>query len=228
MYLPEVLAAGLGPEDLASYVSQQHRWARGCVSAIPRGRSAPGCRLRQKIQYLLSASYFLSGWTVLVYLSLPVIRITTGLQPIAGAGADEFLVHFAGYFGLAVLTVAAVGSGAYTFSAYALATSTFWIHIHATCKAIFRRPGRFVVTPKSGTAVRQWRPVAPTLAVIAVLVTVAVAGLLRDRSPATLNNVAFIFLHVAVLSRGIAPALLPALATPALVTQREPSEVRAA
>ena len=63
---------------------------------------------------------------------------------------------------------------------------------------------------------------------IAVLVTVAVAGLARDRSPATLNNVAFIFLHVAVLSRGIAPALLPALATPAYVTQSEPSEARAA
>ena len=157
VYLPEVLTAGLGPEDLASYVSQQHRWARGCISAIPRVLRSR-LRLRQKIQYLLSASYFLSGWTVLVYLSLPVIRITTGLQPIAGAGADEFLVHFAGYFGLAVLTVAAVGSGSYTFSAYALATSTFWIHVHATCKAVFRRPGRFVVTPKSGTAVRQWRP----------------------------------------------------------------------
>jgi cellulose synthase (UDP-forming) len=72
-YVPEVLASGLGPEDLASYVSQQHRWARGCVSAIPRVLRSR-MPLRQKVQYLLSASYFLSGWTVLVYLSLPVIR----------------------------------------------------------------------------------------------------------------------------------------------------------
>ncbi|MFT3853991.1 MAG: hypothetical protein QM733_14800 [Ilumatobacteraceae bacterium] len=187
-----------------------------------------GLPLRQKAQYLLSASYFLSGWTVLVYLTLPVIRITTGLQPIAGAGVDDFLVHFAGYFGLAVATVAAVGSGTYTFGAYALATSTFWVHVHATCKAIFRRPGRFVVTPKSGDAVRQWRPVAPTLAVIAILVAVAAQGLLRDQSPAALNNVAFICLHVAVLSRGIAPALLPALSTPVTVAVATPSRRRAA
>ena len=226
-YVPEVLASGLGPEDLASYVSQQHRWARGCVSAIPRVLRS-GLPLRQKVQYLLSSSYFLSGWTVLVYLSLPVIRITTGLQPIAGAGADDFLVHFAAYFGLAVLTVAAVGSGTYTFAAYALATSTFWVHIHATCKAIFRRPGRFVVTPKSGTAARQWRPIIPTLVVIAVLVAVALDGLIRDQSPAALNNVAFIALHVAVLGRGIAPALVPALSTPAELPVADPVSRRAA
>ena len=35
-YVPEVLASGLGPEDMASYVSQQHRWARGCLGMIPR------------------------------------------------------------------------------------------------------------------------------------------------------------------------------------------------
>ena len=36
VYVPEVLAHGLGPEDMASYVSQQQRWARGCFGAIPR------------------------------------------------------------------------------------------------------------------------------------------------------------------------------------------------
>jgi cellulose synthase (UDP-forming) len=36
VYVPEVLAHGLGPEDMASYVSQQHRWARGCITPPPR------------------------------------------------------------------------------------------------------------------------------------------------------------------------------------------------
>ena len=35
VYVSEVLACGLGPEDMASYVSQQQRWARGCLGAIP-------------------------------------------------------------------------------------------------------------------------------------------------------------------------------------------------
>ncbi len=35
VYVNEVFAQGLGPEDMTSYVSQQRRWAKGCLSAIP-------------------------------------------------------------------------------------------------------------------------------------------------------------------------------------------------
>lgn len=211
VYVPEVLASGLGPEDLASYVSQQHRWARGCVGAIPRVLRS-GLPLRQRVQYLLSASYFLSGWTVMLYLALPAIRIVTGAQPIAGAGADSFLAHFAPYFGFALATVASVGSGTYTFAAYSLATSTFWVHVHASSRALLRRSGSFVVTPKQGDASRQLRSAAPTAIVVALLTAAAVFGLARSRDPATLNNVAFALLHITVLTHGVWPALAPATA----------------
>jgi cellulose synthase/poly-beta-1,6-N-acetylglucosamine synthase-like glycosyltransferase len=212
VYVPEVLASGLGPEDLASYVGQQHRWARGCLGAIPRVLRS-GLRWRLKAQYLLSASYFLAGWTVLVYLSLPVVRIMTGAQPLAGAAADSFLAAFAPYFVLSLATVASVGGGSYTFAAYSLATSTFWIHVHATVATIRRRPGKFVVTPKHGSSGRQWRPAAPTLLVLAGLGAAALYGLARDRDAATLNNVAFALLHISVLAHGVAGAIVPALAT---------------
>ncbi len=133
--------------------------------------------VRLKAQYVLSASYFLTGWTVLVYLSLPVVRILTGAQPVAGATADTFLTAFAPYFALSLATVASVGGGRYTFRAYSLAASTFWIHVYASCATIAGRGGRFVVTPKKGTRGVQVRPVLPTLAVIAVLIGVAVVGL---------------------------------------------------
>ena len=78
VYVPEVLACGLGPEDMASYVSQQQRWARGCLGAIPlvlRSRLP----WRTRLQYLLSSTYFLSGLTLLIYMSLPLL-----LDPRAG------------------------------------------------------------------------------------------------------------------------------------------------
>ena len=225
-YVPRVLASGLGPEDLGSYVTQQHRWARGCVGAIPSVVRSQ-LPLRQKLQYLLSASYFLSGWTVAVYLALPVIRILTGVQPLSSSAADGFLAAFAPYFALAIATVASVGAGTYTFAAYSLATSTFWIHVHATCKALFKRPSRFVVTPKHGDAARQWKPAAPTLAVLAVLLLAALYGLIRDRNPATLNNVGFLVLHVCVLSHGIATAIMPSLTLPAVLDERRTDELAA-
>jgi cellulose synthase (UDP-forming) len=99
------------------------------------------------------------------------------------------------------------GAGAYTFSAFALQAASFWIHIHASLLALLRRPGRFVVTPKQGSARRQPGAVAPGLLLLLVLVGTAAYGLSRDRTPATLNNVAFALLHMSVLTAGVRPAL---------------------
>lgn len=206
VYVPEVLAVGLGPVDMAGYVSQQLRWARGCLSAIPRILRSR-LRATRRAQYLLSAGFFLTGWTFLVYMAMPVVRLLTGAQPIATAGADQFLLAFLPYFGLALATLAATGAGTYGFGAYSLLFANWWVHVSATISVLRGRPGRFVVTPKDGAARRQPRAVLPALACIVVLTGVGIHGLVGDRSPATINNVAFLALHVTVLWSGAAPAL---------------------
>ncbi|HEV3129905.1 MAG TPA: glycosyl hydrolase family 8 [Solirubrobacteraceae bacterium] len=206
VYLSEVVASGLGPEDMASYVSQQQRWARGCLSSIPAVFRA---RLpwRARIQYLLSATYFLSGWTLLLYMSLPVIRLLFGLQPLAQISASQFLIHFAPYYCGAVAAVALAGSGTYTFGAFALSACNFWIHVQATANTLIRRAARFVVTPKHGRRVRQPRAIAPALLAVGTLIGASAYGLSHGHGPATVNNVAFAALHSAVLLIGAAPAL---------------------
>ncbi|HEX4751682.1 MAG TPA: glycosyltransferase [Solirubrobacterales bacterium] len=206
-YLPEVLAVGLGPEDMASYVSQQRRWARGCLGAIGTVLRAR-LPLRKRVHYLLSSSYFLTGWALLVYMSFPVIRILTGAQPIAAASADQFVLHFAPYFCTALAMVVVAGRGTYTFAAFALAAASFWVQILASLAALTRRAGRFVVTPKEGTGARQPRAMAPTLVAIAVLLGVSIWGFVEQRSPSTLNNIGFALLHVTVLVSGARWALM--------------------
>jgi cellulose synthase (UDP-forming) len=206
VYVSEVLACGLGPEDMASYVSQQQRWARGCLGAIPlilRSRLP----WRARLQYLLSATYFLTGLTLLIYMSLPVVRIVTGAQPLAAATADQFLLHFAPYYCGALATVALAGYGTYTYEAFALAAGSFWIHVQAAVNSVLRRPARFVVTPKHGETARQPRAVAPALVAIAVLIGAALYGLSQSQGAATLNNVAFASLHASVLLTAAIPAL---------------------
>ena len=207
-YVPEVLVQGLGPADMASYVSQQLRWARGCLSAIGRAARA---RLpwRVRAQYLLSSMYFLSGWTLLVYVSLPIIRVLTGEQAVAAATADSFLLHFAPYFLLAITTVALGGAGSYTFAAFALAAASFWIHVLASLQTLTRRKGRFVVTPKEGGELWQPRAVLPGLLVCTALLGTAVWGLSRSTDAAMLNNVAFCLLHLVVIGTGVSWALRP-------------------
>lgn len=206
MYVSCVLARGLGPADMASYVSQQQRWARGCLSALPAAARAQ-LPWRLKLQYALSAMFFLSGWTLVVYMSLPVIAILTGVSPVDAQTADEFLARFGPYWSLTLLGVAVAGGGSYTFSAFTLLSATFWIHVLASAKVALGRPGSFVVTPKAGAGKRQPRAVAPALAAIAVLAGSTAYGAASDPSPALLSNVAFAFAHISVLAVGVWPAL---------------------
>jgi cellulose synthase (UDP-forming) len=214
-YVPEVLASGLGPEDMSSYVSQQLRWARGCLATLPRLVTAR-LRPRLRLQYLLSAAYWLTGWTLLVYMTFPVVRIITGEQPIAVASPEEFLVRWGPYFLASMLTVGLAARGKYSYSAFALMSASFWIHVTASILTLLRRKGRFAVTPKEGSQGWQVRPVAIPLAICGALVAVMVYGLARDRSPATVTNASFALVHLVVLMSGIRFAF-----------RRAPSEGRA-
>ena len=205
-YLPDVLSRGLGPEDTAAYVSQQQRWARGCLSGLPRALRAK-LPLGLKIQYLLSGLYFLSGWTVLIYMSFPVVRLLGGGQPLGGIDAPEFLLHFAPYFAIALSTAALAGAGSYTFAAFALAAANFWIHVLSSILTVLRRSGSFKVTPKEGAQVRQPRAVMPALVAVGILVAVSLYGLARSQDAATINNVCFAAFHISVLTTGCWAAL---------------------
>jgi len=228
VYVDRVLARGLGPEDMASYVSQQRRWARGCLGAIPLTIAAD-LPWRLRLQYLLSSMFFLTGWTYLLYMALPVIRIFTGAQPLAGATADQFLLHFAPYFCVSLAAVAVAGAGEYTFDAYALFVANYSVQILATVLVLLRRKGRFVVTPKRGVDKPQPWAVWPAIAAVAVLLSAVGYALVLQVTAATLNNVAFALLHVSVLTAGSWSAIVgrrrqqaPAVEPP-LALDAEPS-----
>ena len=205
-YVPDVLARGLGPEDTAAYVSQQQRWARGCLSGIPRALRAR-LPLRLKAQYLLSGLYFLSGWTVLIYMSFPVVRLLGGGQPIGGIDAPEFLLHFVPYYAVALTMAAVAGAGSYTFAAFALSAANFWIHVLSTVYTVLRKKGSFVVTPKKGAEARQPAAVMPALVAVGVLVAACIYGLIHNPDAATINNVSFAAVHVSILMTGCWAAL---------------------
>jgi cellulose synthase (UDP-forming) len=213
-YLPRVLASGLGPEDAGSYVSQQLRWARGCLAAMPTVLTA---RLpaRIRLQYLLSAAYWLTGWTLLVYMTFPIVRILSGAQPIDVPSAEQFMIFWGPYFLAGMTTVAIAGRGRYSYSAFAVMSASFWIHILATILTLLRRKGSFAVTPKQGSTDRQIRPVAVPLLACVLLVAAACYGLVRDQSPATVTNVSFASVHVLVLATGIRVLWQRPRATPA-------------
>ena len=207
VYVPEVLSRGLGPEDMAAYVSQQQRWARGCLSGLPRALRAK-LPFKLKAQYVLSASYFLSGWTVLIYMSFPVIRlhrrrpadrrhhrarVPVALRAVLRRRADDGrarrrrLVHVRRLRARRRELLDPLLSTIYT---------------------VLRKEGSFVVTPKKGAGARQPAAVMPALVVVGdPRRSRASTGCCANRDAATINNVCFAAVHVSILLTGCWPAL---------------------
>ena len=94
VYVPEIVARGLVPEDLDSFLRQQLKWARGVYEVLLREYPRAFRRLtnHQRISYLMIGTYYLVGLTSLIYLTIPLLYLLTGAQPAAMFLAD-YVVH---------------------------------------------------------------------------------------------------------------------------------------
>jgi cellulose synthase/poly-beta-1,6-N-acetylglucosamine synthase-like glycosyltransferase len=111
IYLTDVLATGLGPLDVPSYLKQQGRWALGTL-AVFRGHwhdillpKKNGLRFGQRVQYLLACTHYLCGLRDLIYVLSPVLFIFTGIPAVRTATLSQYLWHFVPYgvLGLAAM-----------------------------------------------------------------------------------------------------------------------------
>lgn len=190
-YVGEALSAGLGPEDAGAYITQQNRWATGCLDLLLRQRSLwRPLSWTQRWQYFVATSYWLTGWTILVYLSLPLVRLAFGWQPI-DSSASAFATHFLPYFLVAIINLGRFGNGGYSLAGLAMNWGSFAIHVRATLTVVLGQRIGFAVTPKRARAGVPWRALAPNLLAAGVLVAASVGALARGIDPATFNTVVF-------------------------------------
>ena len=196
VYHPEVLAEGLATEDLLTYSKQQFRWARGALDVIfrynplfMRGLSWP-----QKIQYLSSASFYLSGTFVVIDALLPIMYLYTGLVPVRIDGmllAAVFLPYL--FFTLYVLQ--RVSNFTFTFPSLGFSMGSFNIQLKALWKAMtFQRSG-FSITEKNRISgnflpLVKWH----ILFIVAALAGVPVALAREGYSASLINNGAWVLL----------------------------------
>ncbi|HKO56059.1 MAG TPA: glycosyltransferase family 2 protein [Thermoanaerobaculia bacterium] len=85
IYVPEIVARGLVPEDLESFLKQQLKWARGVYDVLLHEYPRAFRRLtfHQRLSYLMIGTYYLVGVTTPIYVLIPVIYLWTGVQPAA-------------------------------------------------------------------------------------------------------------------------------------------------
>ena len=208
-YVPEVLAEGLAPEDFLSYYKQQYRWARGSLDVLFRynlifGR---GLTMSQRIQYLSSVSYFLSGLVVLMNVCIPLVFLFTGLMPLQ-ISTMLLAAVFLPYIFVTIYVLQASTNFSYSFKSLAFSMAGFNIHISAILASIFRTKSSFSVTSKQKIAGNFISLVIPQIAYIVLVAAGTVVALMRDGVTASfMSNMAWAVLNVAIFSKFIGVAM---------------------
>lgn len=149
VYVPLIVARGMAPEDLGEYWKQQFRWARGSLEVLWKCNPLriPGLTRNQRIQYLASVTFYLTGLVVLIDASLPLFYFYGNMIPITAATMSIALI-FVPYIFLTLYSLQLLSNFAFSFRAIAFSLASWPIYTSALIATVFRRGKVFQVTSK--------------------------------------------------------------------------------
>jgi cellulose synthase (UDP-forming) len=156
---------------------------------------------QQKLQYLLSASYYLSGSVILLDAALPIVYLLTGETPIVTSTMTLALV-FVPYMWINLYVLQRTSNFTYSYQAIAFSLSAWWLQITAMTAVLANRKTSFAVTSKAthdGARPNFLHLVVPQLTYAAVAALALAVGLAREGASASLvANVAWLAVHLAI------------------------------
>ncbi|QAY69774.1 glycosyltransferase family 2 protein [Xylanimonas protaetiae] len=190
VYIPTTLAVGDTPETIEAYCKQQLRWATGGFEILLHHNPlARGRRLTvdQRLQYLVTATHYLSGIVPAILLLVPPLYIFLDLTPMATTlGPGRWAASYLGFYVLQV-AIATFTLGSFRWEVLLLASVSFPIYLKAFCNALTRRQQAWHVTGRKGGHRSPFEFVVPqTVTFVFLLLTTAV-GVLRQAGEPTLT-----------------------------------------
>jgi cellulose synthase (UDP-forming) len=198
LYVPKVLAEGLAPEDFLSYYKQQYRWTRGSLEVIFKFNPlfAKGLTFSQRMQYLISAGYYMTGVVVLIDMILPIIFLYTGIAAVQTSSMLLAMI-FIPYIFLNLMVLQMTSNYAYSFNAISYSISSFFLQVRAIVAVLLNQKTSFVVTSKTAIQGNFLKLVIPHLVFIAIgLSGIIIAYVREGLSPALIANGSWIMVSV--------------------------------
>jgi cellulose synthase (UDP-forming) len=197
VYVPKVLAEGLAPEDFLSYYKQQFRWTRGSLEVIFKYNPLfmRGLSWQQRLQYLTSASYFLSGAIVFIDAFIPLLFLYTGIIAVqTHTMALAFI--FIPYIFSSLYAVQRSSNYSMSFNAIGFSLSSFSIQLKGIFAVLTNQKTAFSVTSKQEVAGNYLYLVWPHMLYIALAVVGVGVALIREGLTASLlANLAWIVVN---------------------------------
>jgi cellulose synthase/poly-beta-1,6-N-acetylglucosamine synthase-like glycosyltransferase len=209
VFVPETLARGIAPDNLLAYFKQQFRWSYGGFEVLLRGRllRRNGLTLDQRLQYLLTGTNYLLSLAALIFMLIPSAYLLFGLSPVQ-ANTTTWLLHYMPCYALIVL-VTWLQCGGFKPSAIVTSIGSAPVVARALVMVLMRRKASWTVTNAGSATLPGVELVLPQIALLLLNAVAIVVGLSAMTDvPATLLSVCWALLHILVLGRVIAEAVL--------------------
>ncbi len=168
---------GRAPHDLAGFLLQRARWARGNLGVFWTRENplwCPGLTFRQRLSYLGSLLHYFSGLQRLVLLTVLVTTLVSGRLPMH-ANLWTLVALWLPWSVLALIATLALGRGTISiFDSTRFGLMTMGVQLRGVLSLLWARAGTFKVTPKEG--VDEGGVTVLALMPLLVAGTIAVAG----------------------------------------------------
>ena len=209
VFVREVLARGLAPHNLFAHLKQQFRWSSGGFEVLLRGRlfKGDGLTVDQRLQYLLVGTNYLLSVAVLIFMFVPSAYLLFGWSPITGDTAS-WLIHYLPFY-LLVILVTWFQCGGFRPSAIIMSIGAAPVHLRALLLVLLRRRTSWSVTNANSGGQPGIELVLPQVALLLLNLLSIVVGLTTiEELSATILSVIWAFMHVLILGRVVAEAVL--------------------
>jgi len=183
IYIPMVLAVGDAPDTVEAYTKQQLRWATGgfeiLLSHNPLGRKRR-LTLDQRVQYLVTAAFYLSGICPLLLLLVPPLEIYFDLRPMnLSTTVVTWLLYYAGFYVMQIV-LAFYTMGSFRWETLMLATASFPIYVAALVNVVTGKEQRWSATGDKSKASSPFNFMVPQVLFFVFLVLTSVVAVARD------------------------------------------------
>jgi cellulose synthase (UDP-forming) len=190
VYIPTTLAVGDTPETIEAYSKQQLRWATGGFeillehNPLARGRKLT---VDQRLQYLVTATHYLSGIVPAILLVIPPMYIYLDLTPMTTSmSAREWAVHYLGFYVLQI-AIATFTLGSFRWEVLLLSAVSFPIYLKAFRNALTRKQQAWHVTGSKGRYRSPFEFIVPQTLTFVFLALTSVVGALRQWGDPTIT-----------------------------------------
>lgn len=182
VFIPEVLAVGDAPETVEAYSKQQLRWATGGFEILlTHNPLSPRRRLTmdQRLQYLVTASFYLTGICPLLLILVPPLEIYFDLRPMnLTITVLTWALFYAGFYVMQIL-LAWYTLGSFRWETLTLATVSFPIYTKALANVISGKDEGWHVTG-SGSHRSPFNFIVPQVLFFVFLTATSFVGIWRD------------------------------------------------